>query len=824
MTDLDKQPVFHDDGTPLYGYQVDDDIAATASGVAQQIVRAFIFDNPTFEGTNWHATQGITSVDQSEVAAAAPAAAGFQVEAQHPVGSSLHGIKFNALTIADEANRVIGLQVRNQFLRFLVAFVQYFDATNKPLPVDNPEGLDSARAKFLKLVLTDANIMGIPIVPPPAQGMEFAVPAAASKARVYFGGLGLGGQAFCPEALAGSIFTLAINFGLPTMFLALGVGGAPNVSFFLGSLFADPKVLTEFVEQIIEAVEGEHPEYKNGPFGGSAAGEVVAGIIALGNIALRGLLRFSPFFAAKILGYVTAQQFLQAVPWVGPLLKGLGIVASVAALAQSLVETLANPALFYNDITLTMDTTVTISHDPSDFQFPARARSYAVVAHYDQAVARVARGAVEPGRVDPIIVGFTGVPSGGMVKIDVWLGADDGTLVGQASVGPLQNLPSTAGQIAMTIKELLIPLTADTQYIHDLRLTYASGAHVWATVPAPTATRANLCQGQDKALCSLNGITVHTPTGMAGYGFEAGGLAACGGGPTGSFHTLQNLFLGQQPDRAFKQFGCGYATPVGIVYDPHGSVRGHHFFLQPRAAGDGFDVRTVVLDNTTPFSLSQTLSWGRFTQALDSLAVHPAGHVVGVNRQNHKMEILALPDQAVDEAAAPTAVPFAVVKSGLGERAGLLNEPVAVVVAPSDGAILVLEQGNRRIQAFDVAANPVLRFAGKTTSIIELRDEGAGVVYTDLGVEALGYLYVLSYVNDGLAVVDYRLDVYDPDGQFLTRTTGVAAARMAVDAFRTVYTLNYETITGAPRIEPSLSQWVPVNPTLATPGSAGVRP
>lgn len=512
------------------------------------------------------------------------------------------------------------------------------------------------------------------------------------------------------------------------------------------------------------------------------------------------------------------------MPWVGVVLKAIGIAASVAALAQTLSETLMNPALFYNDITLTMDTTVTISHDPHDFQFPAQARHYSLTATYDKAVSRIATGAVEPGRVDPLVVSFTGVPSGGMVTIDVVLTADDGTLVGRASAGPLQNLPSTAGQIAMTIQEVLIPLTAVTQYVHDLRLTYASGAHVWATVPAPTATRANLCQGQDNALCGLNGITVHTPTGMAGYGFEAGGLAACGGGPPGSFHTLQNLFLGQQPDRAFKQFGCGYATPVEIAYDPHGPVQGHHVFLQPRADDQGFDVRAVVLDDTTPFSLTQTLSWGRFTQAPDSLAVHSAGYVISVNSQNHKMEILTLPDQAVDEAAAPTDVPFAVVKSGPGTRAGLLNEPVAVAVVPLDGAILVLEQGNRRIQAFDVAANPVLRFAGKTTSIVELRDEGAEVVYTDLGVEALGYLYVLSYVNNGLAVSDYRLDVYDPDGQFLTRTTGVAAARMAVDAFRTVYTLNYETITGAPRIEPSLSQWVPVNPTLATPGIEGVRP
>ena len=90
----------------------------------------------------------------------------------------------------------------------------------------------------------------------------------------------------------------------------------------------------------------------------------------------------------------------------------------------------------------------------------------------------------------------------------------------------------------------------------------------------------------------------------------------------------------------------------------------------------------------------------------------------------------------------------------------------------------------------------------------------AKIRYVDLGVEALGYLYVLSYVNNGLAVDDYRLDVYDPDGQFLTRTTGVAAARMAVDTFRNVYTLNYETIANAPHIEPSLSQWAPSTPGM----------
>ena len=73
----------------------------------------------------------------------------------------------------------------------------------------------------------------------------------------------------------------------------------------------------------------------------------------------------------------------------------------------------------------------------------------------------------------------------------------------------------------------------------------------------------------------------------------------------------------------------------------------------------------------------------------------------------------------------------------------------------------------------------------------------------------------------GSVAADYRLDIYDPQGNFLARTTGVAAARMAVDTFRNVYTLNYETIAGAPRIEPSLSQWSPSTPAGCPTPPAG---
>ena len=125
--------------------------------------------------------------------------------------------------------------------------------------------------------------------------------------------------------------------------------------------------------------------------------------------------------------------------------------------------------------------------------------------------------------------------------------------------------------------------------------------------------------------------------------------------------------------------------------------------------------------------------------------------------------------------------------------------------------ILVLETGNARIQAFDVSGNPVRLFGNGTRATIEL-ESGSTIQYLDIAVEALGYIYVLSSINGGQSVNDYRLDVFTPQGNRLSRTSGVAAARLAVDTFRNVYTLNFGSVMGAPRVEPSLSQWVPSTP------------
>jgi hypothetical protein len=94
--------------------------------------------------------------------------------------------------------------------------------------------------------------------------------------------------------------------------------------------------------------------------------------------------------------------------------------------------------------------------------------------------------------------------------------------------------------------------------------------------------------------------------------------------------------------------------------------------------------------------------------------------------------------------------------------------------------------------------------------------------FLDVAVEALGFIYVLAYAGDGKQVGDYRLDLYDPSGRFLARTpdpdvdpaaTGVNGAKLMVDQWRTMYTLNFEHFLGPDgRTEPSLSLWNPTTP------------
>ncbi len=109
----------------------------------------------------------------------------------------------------------------------------------------------------------------------------------------------------------------------------------------------------------------------------------------------------------------------------------------------------------------------------------------------------------------------------------------------------------------------------------------------------------------------------------------------------------------------------------------------------------------------TTFDYDETSAWGQFQGVtINDLAVHPHGYIVGVDYDNHKLLTLKLGAGPVPTAQAPIAMPL----SGEGVREGLLQKPVALTIT-ADGRILILEEANQRIQAFDVLGNPVPCFS-----------------------------------------------------------------------------------------------------------------
>lgn len=81
-----------------------------------------------------------------------------------------------------------------------------------------------------------------------------------------------------------------------------------------------------------------------------------------------------------------------------------------------------------------------------------------------------------------------------------------------------------------------------------------------------------------------------------------------------------------------------------------------------------------------------------------------------------------------------------------------------------------------------------------------------------MAAEYTGYLYLLSYTQSGLGY-QYYLDIYSPQGAFLSRTSQFSATRITVSYWRDVFAANLEVLKRTDGItEPSISHWIPSTP------------
>lgn len=816
----------HPEGSTVYYYDLNNQIAGTVDeppgnssglGTVNQALQTSQ-DDMRLENQAWSVLQGTPDVRQSSdvttnrfaaFKAAAPEAGEFTFTLNNRTpGYGLNvpkeSIDFKPDT-RDPRKGQFSIDARNTFLRTLSAYVQFLDSQGKP--IDNPPGwnerlpeflrgtFESPSTKYISSVTAVNVILGIPMPTDPTE-LAYPWPESAASCQLMFGGIGTrnwNGTVDPPGILLTGIF----QYGVPMLFM-LGGAAMTSTSWF--------KDFVSKTDNIVAAIGVAFPIVGGGVATAAALTNTKKVLFAFAD-AIAGILVAKGLekLAAYVITKLTAAQIANAVPIVGFAFRIAQMAITFANLAATTIEVAISPATYTVEVRRRLALELTMSPDPlhgtptQPAVWPKVATHYIATVQYRNGTNFTVTGDLPkdpPQRDKPVVVSFPELPGGGQFQVVFGVYSSTQWLAGNWVSSWVDAVaPSGSGGVLKLqgqIQELLVPLSPDTQYLHDNKLAYdaPAGRHVWRKGGQPTAVITDLNGGSTgHNLAQLVNITLNDKAYMLGYCWQASGqrLPFCGSSePTdGQIYAFQNISTLADPQAALKFPSCGFSAQPYLVYDQFGPaplfsldkafqsgldqgkitpelraaftanqyalpekatvqakqptvqwliftglanptydlrrepsgrisvfsyptpvVSPNNFYVDPRSGL--YHLRHVVLDDKTPFDMKPGLSYGYFTQPhLDSIVVHPAGYVVGVNFKNSKMEIIQIPAEGVPDAKAQPAS----MVSGVGIRQGLMNGPIAIAVT-ADGRLLVLEGLNKRIQAFDLNGNPVASFDG----------------------------------------------------------------------------------------------------------------
>jgi hypothetical protein len=810
--------------------------------------------NPALTGAMWLRHDGLTKVDQNLGQPIGDADLTMVLKQQN----GQVGYQIQAGTTQSGAVVKVSLTLLNFFLEFRGVWLQFLDGddvltlakipeyVNGTIITNRDKSLDTATEMFVSVIGPVFTVMAIPTAPGFIQP-SFTVPASATTVRILSSTLSFqGGNTYPETVLPGAIMTGVFNYGVTALLAAAG-GGSFIPALYKAVVIPFLQTLTlELITIISTALNPSSP--------GSLVGMLITpgfwegqALVVAKVLVTKGVGDGMKALVAWIWGQIGQDAAEDAIPVAGEIMQALSIAVGVISLAETSAELALTPWTYIDDLVFTHDLSVTILKDsgdpnanppdPGDDTFPKAANSYRVTAMFDDGTPYVQTFplvAPVPSTLPPVV--FSKVPLGGNVNVSVAFvqkaivpGQPD-ILLGKGTTGLIPNTATTAPTFA--IEELKFPISSNTVYQHRQKTTLdANGNHLWAAGSAPTANLGNTSCGGAGTVCGYRGISVRQGTGSVhgyvGYAWQSQNsdpskAPSCVGGGIGQLDQVANLNTDSGNDGANAQQGyvngaCGIGgTGVKVAYNllTHGAA---NFYLDTTDPNVPM-VRQVTLEPTPAFTSPLSgQAWGVLNFKSDSLLLHPAGHLVSINNVNHKIETHRIPAAAKTDADAKVQL-IAQVKSGKGSRPGLIDSPVASAISP-DGVILILEAGNNRIQAFDLGANPVRHFTKQSSPYsltFSATDPAQGWQYLDLAVEYTGYLYVLSYNQNSFT---YRLDIYHPeqtDTNPISTTQNINAARLTVDFWRSVYTLNYEVLqlpsgAAAGLTEPSVSLWTPCN-------------
>lgn len=757
-------------------------------------------DHPELYGKIWKVYDGTESIPMTT---SAPVTYKFKKDhADHGYHAEL-----DSVTIDSSGYTLATIKVRNWYARYLSIYVRFRgpDGSVKKLselPDDIQRqfpkyisDLNSENDLFAVLLSAEMELFSIPIKSA-QKTIGILIPDSVSYIDVMAGGIGRSGNVSTDKAMVvkpGVVATAIVNLTVPSIFLATMAATAYCQWALEFSMMDEISLLANL---IVDVVFGSIVDINYGD--PDAFKDVV-------NKVTTYLLTKGGWVYKSITAAVGEGEATNAIPIVGVIMTAVAAATLLSALGQTIGEVCTSEKIYTYTLSRTHDITLTINNDPADpAGLPETATHYLVTLILDQGTPQTIRFEMPATTVKSVTCTLENIPYGGNITVSVDFLSDTEYCVGTGTTGRVDN---TVDQLAITIREILVPLTTDTEY-HHKEITYLDDNQQlqWDAAPAPTENITDLsCENIAGELCQLGYITVSELTTSVGYSWKS----YCGSPASGQFFQIANMDFGENPNSGHRVPDYQFPGMVPMVYSLEESTTDNFYVAESKGKYHVRQIRLSLNQQPDYDGPDSNRSFGYFQYPPDGLVLHSAGKLISINANSHNMEVLDITEAFTDDEA-----PAANIYSMEGSREGLMNGPICVTIAKRT-TILVLESGNQRIQAFDTSGNPVPYFNGGKDYFVPLKAD-ANAQYLGFVGEHQGYLYVLSYVS-GSTFLEYYLDLYDPDGNFLSRTSGVNAGNIAVDLWRNVLTLNYRKLMKKdgtlPFItEPSVSKWVPSTP------------
>jgi LBP / BPI / CETP family, C-terminal domain len=499
-------PGFARAGQPVYRNKLSDATVAGA-GPAMQLPLTTSQQDAALQNSSWSVNQGIGAVPHLAPSAARELRAG-RAPAKMALAAATGGYAFtidnltpgHGLSIDDASldfepapggGGTLSINVSNDYLRSLYAFVQFLDDHGGVVLVDNLKYVP------IDVVTPVLVILGIPLPTEPT-ALSFDWPAGAASARLLHGGFGTS-RWDNDVVWPGAILTAVFNWAIPGLFLI--AGALLESSAWFKALEEENSLVTKLVNICMGVFGAE--EASQPPDAGTflvAAMDAIAGILVHeGAEALQAL----------IIEKLAESAFEDAIPMVDLFFQIFNRAVDLAEIAETTVEVLTSPAVYEVGIVRTLDLQAAISPDPTDGIWPQTAATWETIVQYQGGTAHTQSGSMlgtGTSSSQPVTVTFHALPAGGSLQVKFNVYSATGFLCGQyTSAWQPAVLPGHQQVLTVTgaIQENLVPLTRDTVYQYKQKLVFdaASSAHTWqpGQFTLDTSQAASLDQGQISA-------------------------------------------------------------------------------------------------------------------------------------------------------------------------------------------------------------------------------------------------------------------------------------------------------------------------------------